>query len=429
MKRYPEYKDSGIEWIGEIPINWIILKLKFLVDGVFTGTTPKTANKDYFENGKFDWFTPVDFNSDELSNSERKLNQSAFDDDEISFFKKNSIFLVGICATIGKVGILYNNASCNQQINIITFNKAKLLPKYGYYLTKIIGYEIINWASFTTLPIFNQTKNLEYIIPTLSEQTTIANFLDHKTQQIDNLIGKKERLIELLKEERTAIINQAVTKGLDPNVPMKDSCIEWLGDIPEHWEVGRLKHHNKVIMGQSPNSDDYTDDPNALPFLQGNAEFGLLFPTPVLNCNTANKQAEINDILLSVRAPVGAINIANTSYGIGRGLAAIRSREKYKFNYYYLHAIKDYLDSLAAGSTFTAISVDDVKNIPYPSLPITEYNLIVEFLDNKTSLIDGQINLCKKEIELFTEYKISLINEAVTGKIDLRDFKINYATN
>jgi len=194
----------------------------------------------------------------------------------------------------------------------------------------------------------------------------------------------------------------------------KDSGIEWIGDIPSHWKVGRLKHYNEVLMGQSPNSEDYSDDPNSLPFLQGNAEFGKYNPSPTIYCDAANKTTIENDVLISVRAPVGAINVSDRAYGIGRGLAAVREQEKFKYNYYFLQISKKYLDSLSTGSTFTAVSIDDLKNIPYPHLPQSEINAINNFLDQKTSLIDDLIAKKQKKIDLLKEKRTALINHAVT---------------
>ena len=168
--------------------------------------------------------------------------------------------------------------------------------------------------------------NLEIPLPPIPIQRKIANFLDCKTQQINELIRIKEQQIELLKEQRTTLINQAVTKGLDPNVGLKPSGVEWIGGIPTHWKVKRLKYIADLNMGQSPPSEEYNSDQLGTPFLQGNAEFGPHHPTPKIYCPTANKHAIPGNILLSVRAPVGAINIADQEYGIGRGLCAIRPR-------------------------------------------------------------------------------------------------------
>lgn len=198
----------------------------------------------------------------------------------------------------------------------------------------------------------------------------------------------------------------------------KDTGVEWIGQIPSHWEKGRLKYFNLVVMGQSPESSDYTDNQESLPFLQGNAEFGTPHPCASIYCDTANKTAAKDDILISVRAPVGAINISDKVYGIGRGLAAVRSPNRSMYNYYFLQATKEYLDSLSTGSTFTAVSVEDIKNIPYPSIPLPEQEAIASYLDRKTKLIDDLIAKKERLIELKKEERAAIINQAVTKGLD-----------
>jgi type I restriction enzyme S subunit len=199
----------------------------------------------------------------------------------------------------------------------------------------------------------------------------------------------------------------------------KDSGIEWIGEIPSHWILGKIKYSDTVIMGQSPLSDDCNSDGNGLPFLQGNAEFGKLNPTPKLYCEIPNKIADINDVLLSVRAPVGALNIANQKFGIGRGLCAIRQQKSnYKYIYYWLlHSNKE-LDSISTGSTFKAISLDDVKNINFPSMDIYEQTTIANYLDHKTTQIEHLIAKKEQFIQLLEEERIAVINQAVTKGLD-----------
>lgn len=196
---------------------------------------------------------------------------------------------------------------------------------------------------------------------------------------------------------------------------MKDSGIEWIGDIPEHWEICKLKYSDQVIMGQSPSSDDYIEDENAMPFLQGNADFKLLYPDPRIYCNTANKTSKVGDVLLSVRAPIGAVNISDTVYGIGRGLCAIRSISSIpKFLYYQSLTKEEELNYLGTGSTYKAIAVDDVANTYFTKPPKSEQIQIAAFLDEKTAKIDSLIGKKQRKIELLREKRKALINHAVT---------------
>ncbi|MDQ0157916.1 restriction endonuclease S subunit [Robertmurraya andreesenii] len=241
--------------------------------------------------------------------------------------------------------------------------------------------------------------------------------------EIDSLIADKEKLIELLEEKRQAIITEAVTKGLNPNVKMKDSGVEWIGEIPEHWEITRLKYIAKVVMGQSPSSDDVNNIGIGSPFLQGNAEFSEMYPEAKLYCERPNKLSSEGDILFSVRAPVGAMNISDKTYGIGRGLCAIQTKIMNKFTWYLLKHIKIELNSKVKGSTFEAVTIEDIKNLICIVPPLVEQREIEKHLDSITLEINSLIINLKSQILKLKEYRQSLIYEAVTGKIDVRNYK------
>ncbi len=195
----------------------------------------------------------------------------------------------------------------------------------------------------------------------------------------------------------------------------KPSGIEWIGEIPEHWEEKRLKYSDNVIMGQSPSSSDYNMNENGFPFLQGNAEFGNISPTPKIWCETSTKIAQENDVLLSVRAPIGAVNIADQRYGIGRGLCAIRGLNAYfKFLYYHFKARIDELNSIGTGSTYTAITADEVNNLLISYPPIAEQTSIANYLGRKTAQIDELIAKKRRLIDLLNEEKTAIINQVVT---------------
>src|SRR5690606_23245604 len=230
--------------------------------------------------------------------------------------------------------------------------------KFHYYISTQIPFKL--YSTSTALPSMTQSdlKEHYFACPSIQEQTAIARFLDYKLAKINRFIQKKKQLIKLLNEQKAAIINQAVTKGLDPNAKMKDSGIEWLGEIPEHWEVIKNKYLNEINMGQSPSSDDYNFEGKGKPFLQGNAEFGYLNPSPKTWCENANKVCSKNDILLSVRAPIGAVNIADQEYGIGRGLSSISCKSNLMFWFYQFLTLKERLNSIGTGSTYFAISID-----------------------------------------------------------------------
>lgn len=200
----------------------------------------------------------------------------------------------------------------------------------------------------------------------------------------------------------------------------KDSGVEWLGETPAHWEVRRLKHAALIIAGQSPPSELVTDGLEGLPFLQGNADFRKLNPSPRQVCDLAPKRASTDDILLSVRAPVGAINIADQPYGIGRGLCAIRpeSRLETRFFYYSLHVTRIHLNAIASGSTYDAVSTPQIGDLTTLLPPTSEQTIISTFLDRETAKIDALVAKKERLIELLREKRTALITRAVTKGLD-----------
>ena len=208
-------KDSGIEWLGEIPEHWEILPIKYTAN-VQTGRTPKIANSDidFFENGDTNWYTPGDFDGNEiLKESKRKIISEAFEKNQVELFPKQSIYLVSIGATLGKVSLSESEASANQQINIISFNKEIVIPHWGYYF--IVGNKemVLNEADYTTLPILNQTKlkNIWIAFPNIDEQKNIITHVNNELDRLRLKVGNTKKLIDLLTEYRTALISEVVT--------------------------------------------------------------------------------------------------------------------------------------------------------------------------------------------------------------------------
>ena len=200
----------------------------------------------------------------------------------------------------------------------------------------------------------------------------------------------------------------------------KPSDVEWMGEIPVHWDVKRLKFVASIEAGQSPPSNLVSDDMDGLPFLQGNAEFGPVSPSPRFVCEQAPKKCSAGDILLSVRAPVGALNIAERSYGIGRGLCAIHPSQDLvrRFTYFLLITIRSRLNEMATGSTYDAVTTGDVGNLRSILPPLAEQRAIAAFLDRETAKIDFLVAKKERLIELLREKRTALISRAVTKGLD-----------
>lgn len=213
-----EMKDSGIDWLGEIPKHWEVKRLKNVTNYIQTGITPPSEKSEYYD-GEIPWYGPGGFNGETILNNPAKyITQRAIDDSEAKLFPIDCIFMIGIGATIGKVGIIKEPSSCNQQLNIVNF-KSYVTPDFGVYFLKIYENIIINIANFSTLPIYNQvqTGNLKFLLPPKEEQNQIANYLRERTTAIDTLIRNIEAQIEQLQELRKIKIYEAVTGKIKVN--------------------------------------------------------------------------------------------------------------------------------------------------------------------------------------------------------------------
>lgn len=430
-KTYENYKDSGIEWIGNIPQDWSVIKLKYLLDVISGGCwgeedaddsgTLVLRSTEITLDGKWNISEPA----------KRKLKN-----EEVSkcLLKENDLLVTkssGSEKHIGKTAIVTKDVeslNCCFSNFMTRLHTNKLFnPKLLYYLlNSVIVKSQFNYMSNSTVGLSNLNdesfKRLLLPFSDMKFQNIIVDFLDKKTSVIDDNITKNEDLISLLEEKKVALINQVVTKGLDQNVHMKDSGIEWVGEIPEHWELKRLKNVSDVIMGQSPSSEDINYDGDGICFMQGNAEFGFKYPEPTSFCTNPKKISRKGDILMSVRAPVGALNISDKRYCIGRGLCSIKSVGILSsYLWYFLIYSKSYLDFFSNGSTFDAITVDTLLNLPICLPPSSEQEQIVNYLDKEIPKIDEIISKIWENIDLLNEYKASLIYHVVTGKIDVRD--------
>ncbi|MGM9697948.1 MAG: restriction endonuclease subunit S [Prevotella sp.] len=204
-------KDSGVEWIGEIPEDWEVMKLR-RISKIYTGKTPSTSNQKYFNCEDINWFTPGDFEGVELSISKRKISNIAIKDKESFLYPKNSIYMIGIGGTIGKVAFCNSQASCNQQINVIVLNK-NANYKFITFLLQNSNSEILKNANFSTLPIINQQKtgDIKILLPNIKEQLQIVEYIGNEVMPINSSISQCEKMISLLQERKQIIINDVVT--------------------------------------------------------------------------------------------------------------------------------------------------------------------------------------------------------------------------
>ena len=433
--RYESYNDSGIEWLGEIPAHWEIKKLKYLTSFINRGITPnyteyseyKVVNQATFSKGFLDIDAMRFHNNKNMSNTSRGI------------VNENDLLIAstggGVLGKVAYINTQVNNFVADSHVTMIRNNDLQS-NKFLYYFYSV-NFDLINavLAQGST----NQTElqrdwliNMFLPSPPIEKQQLIADFLDKKTAQIDEAIAQKEQMIELLKEYRQVTINNAVTKGLDPNVPMKDSGIVWLGQIPAHWEIKKLKYLTSYInRGITPNYTEYSEYKvvNQATFSKGFLDIDAMrFHNNKNMSNTSRGIVNENDLLIAstgggVLGKVAYINTQVNNFVADSHVTMIRNNDlqSNKFLYYFYSVNFDLINTvLAQGSTNqTELQRDWLINMFLSSPPIEEQKQIVDFLDKKTAQLDDAILLKQSEIEKLKEYKATLIDSSVTGKIKI----------
>lgn len=435
MKKYTKYKDTGIEWLGEIPEHWEIKPLKYLLQEIISGGTPETSKEEYWDNENgINWVSIADITKSDnvLFETEKKISEKGANSKNLKIIKKGTL-LISIFASLGKIIILGNDSYVNQAI-LALIPKSNLEQSYLKYYFYFIQQYLDYYSSSNTQDNLNayKIKNLTIPQPDLSEQLLISNLLEKKTSEIDILISNKEKLIELLKEERTAIINRVVTKGINPKAKMKDSGVEWLGEIPEHWEVKKVRF---VLNINEDVISEKTDEDYIIKYIDiGNVSYGNLInpPNEIAFSEAPSRARRItkkgDTILSTVRTYLKAISYIEYDFDnliSSTGFAVISPTKKFisKYVFYLLssHLNIEFISYFSKGISYPAIDSFDLSNIKIGLPPILEQNEILEYLEKETNKIDTAISVIEKEIELIQEYRTALISEAVTGKIDLRN--------
>ncbi len=420
MQKYPTYKPSNIDWIGEIPSHWEKRKIAWSFSQIGSGTTPKSDSDLYYENGTINWLLTGDLNDGEITETSKKITELAIKDNStLKMYPKDSIVIAMYGATIGKLGILKIETTTNQACCVMA-KSSFFNYKYVFYWLLSSRESIINLGYGGGQPNINQdlVKSLRVTQPPLQEQQAIVSYLDEKTALIDELILKKERKIELLKEQRAALINQAVTKGLDETIPMKDSGIEWIGEVPKHWEVKNLKYIAYKIDEEAESKD--------LIFAVENIEshtgklIGLDKELEYEGAIAGFKQGDT--IFNKLRPYLAKVYYAQSDGGYYGELLTLRGKKGIFSKYlYFILSSRGFLEIVNSSTEGTKMPRANwettIKLINVPLPPHSEQQAIVAFLDEQTALIDKNIALESQKIEKLKEYRQSLISNVVTGKV------------
>ncbi len=425
MKTYNSYKPSGVEWIGNIPENWRRSKYKYNIS-ILSGFPFKS---ELFDNiSGFPIMRIRDISSGKIETFYTGEYQE-------EYIVKKGDLVIGMD---GEFNIrLWDNSDILLNQRCCKINQTKnIIQKYIYY-TLPFDLKIINDLTYYTTVkhlSVNDLRNIFCIIPPLQEQEQIVKYLDDKTSIIDKLISTKERKIELLKEQRSSLINQIITKGLNPNVKMKDSGVEWIGEIPESWNLISIKHLVSTKITDGPHETPIFVD-NGVPFLSvesvqdGKLDFNKKrgFISVELNNIYSKKCLPKRDDVLIVKSgsTTGKSTIVETDelFNIWSPLCIVRSNKnkiipRFTFTSIQSNYFRKFIEIGWSFGTQPNIGMGVIENLKLVvPTNIKEQQEIVEYLDTHTKEIDDLVQLEQKKIELLKEYRQSLISEVITGKI------------
>lgn len=451
MQTYTHYKESGIDWIGQIPEHWEVKKITHLFSKVGSGTTPTAGLAQYYENGSINFLQTGDLNDNLITNTSKKITENALKDcSSLKIYPKGSLVIAMYGATIGKLGILDIETTTNQACCVLGDNKSNVEIKYIFYWFSFAKKQIISMSYGGGQPNISQDliKSLRLNFPPIHEQEAIANFLDEKTAKIDALVQTKEQQIEKLKELRQAKIHQAVTKGIpchaEPveasskthalsKVEMKDSGIEWIGQIPEHWEVKRLKNVGEFINGYAFNSESFLSEGIKVMKISNiqtmKTDWSDLSCVDVKYFEALEKFRVLQgDLVFALTRPIistgikATIVFENEKILINQRNAILRTKGDFdiKWLYYIIldsSFIQEFDNQIDKTGQQPNISTYNIGNISIPFPRKKDIEQIVTYLDEVTGKIDQAIAQKQEQITKLKEYKQSLINDVVTGKI------------
>jgi type I restriction enzyme S subunit len=429
--KYPAYKDSGVEWLGEVPDHWESRRLKFLfslqkrpvVDGDGIVTCFRDGAVTLRSNRRTDGFT----------NAEKEIGYQGI--------RKGDLVIHAMDAFAGAIGVSDSDGKSSPVYSACTPNEGVS----AYYFARLLRHmALAGFVSSLAKGIRERSTDFRWSdaseiclpLPSISEQTQIARFLDHETARIDALIEEQQRLIELLKEKRQAVISHAVTKGLDPTVPMKDSGVEWLGEVPAHWDVGGLTRFIGPVVdyrGRTPTKvDEGVFLVTARNIRNGRIDYEASqeYVDPAsAESLLARGRPEIGDLLFTMEAPLGQVALIDrTDIALAQRIVKFRGEPHVMKNHYLMYwfmstVCQARLETLATGSTALGIKASKLGMIECLAPSLKEQDEIISYIQRETAKSDTLVFETEQVILLLQERRSALISAAVTGKIDVRGWQ------
>lgn len=433
-KAYPEYKDSGVEWLGRVPKNWSAKPLKFLCtfnDQVISESAGNDYEIEYVDIGSVN-------SSQGITKTETMLLSKA-PSRARRLVKDGDVIISTVRTYLEAISPIINPPD-NM---VVSTGFAVIRPSSGLnhafaaYCLRASGFikEVVARSVGVSYPAINASDLVNIPVPNmpLTEQLRIANFLDHETAKINNLIEKQQQLIGLLKEKRQAVISHAVTKGLNPDVPMKDSGVEWLGDVPEHWTVSTIKHISTFIgTGGTPkNSESFTDDDGIDWFSPGDFNGSLALrhakkkiTTQAVSNGDAKSYPKDSIVVIGIGATLGKVAFVDHEFSCNQQINIITPSKTvdHKYLTYSLLNQVEQMKQSSNASTIGIMNQEKTKQIWIAFPPKDEQIKILSVLSQKEIEFDELLKKSEYQILLLQERRTALISAAVTGKIDVRDW-------
>lgn len=436
MQAYPKYKVVNGRWFDSLPSTWDVLRAKW----IFSNEKERSSEEDEQLAASQKYGVVPQKLMIELNNANVMLALKGTDN--FKKIKKND-FVISLRSFEGGIEYSDYNGCISPAYTVLRLREKWVEATYFKYALKCQPF--IQALNSTSEGIrdgktitYDEFGELLLALPPEEDQKTIANFLDQETARIDNLISEKQTFIKLLKEKRQALISHVVTKGLDPNVKMKDSGIEWIGDVPEGWECGKIKHIAKISNGATPNRDTTEFwESGTIGWLNSSKvndvyiESADQFITEYAVKKTSVQSVKPNDLVMAITGEGqtrGRVAICKTDATINQHLAAIsviNNNVNVEYLFYWLTSqyTRIRYESSGAGSTKGAITCTDIGLYPLPIPTMKEQKLIVESIKAQLKKYDGILNETEKSVQFLQEHRTALISAAVTGKIDVRNYK------
>lgn len=422
MKEYSIERQAP--WLVGLPESWEIRKVKHFF-AVMNGSTPKSSESTYW-GGDITWITPADYKTEDkyICSSRKAITQEGLDSCGTSKVPAGSI-IVSNRAPIGSIGIavkkLCTSQGCKSLVKIAEINE-----EYIYYYLSVMSGPLNMLGRGTTFMELssNDLANFRLPIPTVRDQNAIVQILNKKIAAINDVINKKANIIELLQEQRTAVICSAVTKGIDSTAKMKDSGVAWLGEIPEHWGVSKSQWLFSLRKEKARPDDEQ---------LTASQHFGIVYQkdymaqgsrvVQVVLGNDILKHVEPDDFVISMRSFQGGIEWSNLRGKISSAYVMLIPQKQYVYSPYFRWLLKSHNYILALQSTSNlvrdgqALRYDNFRMVDLPLIPLDEQRAIADYLNKKIAKLDSIIADVTEQIEKLKEYRQSVISEVVTGKV------------